>query len=396
MKYDICVIGGFGHIGLPLSIAFASKGMHVCALDVDKEKYNSISKGEMPFMERGGAPLLKKTLYDSSLTLSLDPSEISNSKNVIITIGTPPDLHLSPKLNELENLIMKNINYFRDGQLIVLRSTIYLNTTNRVAEIFKKNNKMIDVAYCPERIVQGAALEELFKLPQIVSSTTEAGVKRATELFSVFVDDFVILSPQEAEFAKLFTNAWRYITFAASNQFFTIADAAGLDYYKIYNAMKHNYSRNENLPTAGFTSGPCLFKDTLQLNSIHNNNFSLGNAAMLANEGMPFYVVSKLKQKHDLKQKSIGILGMAFKSEIDDKRDSLAYKLYELLVFEAKNVYCSDIYIKEDGFVSAEELVKNSDIIILGAPHKDYKNIKFDRDKTVVDIWNFYGNGCKI
>ncbi len=395
MKYDLCIIGGFGHVGLPLSILFASKGIKVCAYDISKDTEKVLSEGKMPFIEFGAEKYFPQVLKDGNLHLSTSPDCISESRNVLITIGTPTDLHMSPE-PVVEQLIEDYMKYFRDGQLIILRSTVYPGTTERLSRIFEKKSVKADVAFCPERIAQGYAIKELLELPHIISSTSEEGISRAKELFRVLNDDIIVLKPIEAELAKLFTNAWRYISFSTANQFFVIANDAGADFYKIYDAMAYKYPRIMGLPTPGFASGPCLFKDTVHLNAFSQHNFHVGNAAILINEGMPTYVVDRLKLKHDLRNKRVGILGMAFKANIDDKRDSLSYKLFKLLEFEAKEVYCSDPYIKGEGFVSPEELLRKSDIIIVGTPHREYANLKIDSSKDLVDVWNLYGKGCVL
>ena len=393
--YDICVVGGLGHVGLPLSIAFASKGMKVCAYDISKDVHAIVSKGKMPFIEYGAQPLLEKTLKDGTLTLSQSEDSINKAEIVIIVIGTPVDSHMAP-VSVVEDLVEKHIKHFRNGQLLVLRSTVYPGTTDRIYRILKSHNLKMDVAFCPERIVQGYAIKELFELPQIVSATTKSGERRASRLFKLLTNDIIVAQTLEAEMGKLFTNSWRYIRFSVANQFFMICNDMGVDFYKVYDIITRKYPRGQDLPKAGFTAGPCLFKDTVQLNAFYNHNFTIGNSALLINEGLPLYLINRLRKSHDLSKKTVGILGMAFKEGIDDKRDSLSYKLNALLKLEAKKTYCSDVYIDEPGFVSAEDLVKKSDIIIVATPHKEYAKLKIGKDKTVVDIWNLFGNGGKV
>ncbi len=395
-KFDVCVLGGFGHVGLPLSIAFAGAGKRVCAFDIAKDKIESIKSGKMPFMEDGAEEKLQKVLESGMLTPSLSTDDISNSENLIIVIGTPTDSHLSPEFDSMMTFIDQYIKYFKDGQLIVLRSTVYPGTTEMLYKKLKEKGKNIEVAFCPERIIEGYALKELYELPQIVSGTTENAERRAKELFSCIAKEAIVVKPVEAEVAKLLTNAWRYIRFSVANQFFMICNDAGLDFYKIYNALTYNYPRAKDMPKAGFASGPCLFKDTVQLSAFNNYGFPLGNSAVLINEGLPFYIIKKLKEKHDLNKKRIGILGMAFKAGSDDKRDSLSYKLKTLLEFETNKIYCTDVYIKDPGFIGAQELVDRSDIIIVATPHKEYANLKIGSEKEVIDVWNFYGKGATV
>jgi UDP-N-acetyl-D-mannosaminuronic acid dehydrogenase len=253
----------------------------------------------------------------------------------------------------------------------------------------------MDVAFCPERISQGEAVRELYELPQIVAGFSPRAVARARELFSLFNDDFVELAPLEAEFAKLFTNAWRYIRFAVANQFYMIANSEGLDFYKIYAAITHNYPRIKDMPKAGFAAGPCLFKDTIQLAALTGNTFFLGHSAMLVNEGMPDYLVACLKHRYPLQEKRVGILGMAFKKDSDDPRESLAYKLRNILVKDCREVLATDPYIRDESLRPLEEVLADSDLLIIGAPHSLYAGLRLE-GREVVDLWDFYGRGGVI
>ena len=200
----------------------------------------------------------------------------------------------------------------------------------------------------------------------------------------------------DASLAKMFSNAWRYIQFAVANQFFMISADYGLDFYRIRDAITQDYPRLASMPGSGFAAGPCLFKDTMQLAAANNNNFNLGHAAMLVNEGLPNFIIRHLKMQQELSSMRIGILGMAFKAEIDDPRESLSYKLRKILQYEAADVLCSDEYIHDPSFITAEQLIDRSQIIILGAPHKRYRTLAIPDDKKVVDIWNFFGNGASL
>jgi UDP-N-acetyl-D-mannosaminuronic acid dehydrogenase len=346
-RFDVCVIGGFGHVGLPLSIAFAAAGKRVCAFDIAKDRIEQIREGKLPFMEEGAEDALRKALSAGLLVPSLSAGDISSSENIIVVVGTSTDSHLSPDFESMMGLIDNYLEFMRDGQLMVLRSTVYPGTTDMLYRTLQSKGKKIDVAFCPERILEGQALKELSELPQIVSGTTESAERRAAALFKSIAKETVSLKPKEAEVAKLLTNSWRYIRFSVANQFFMMCNDAGLDFHKIYDAITHNYPRVKDMPRSGFASGPCLYKDTVQLSAFNNHSFPIGNSAMLINEGLPFYIISRLKKRHDLSKKTIGILGMAFKANSDDKRDSLSYKLRTLLEFETDKLYCTDVYIKE-------------------------------------------------
>lgn len=385
----ISIIGGGGHVGLPLSIALAEANNQnfVTIIDINEETNKLITNGIMPFKEEGAKEKLLKVI-GKNLFVSNKHEEISNSDVIIIIIGTPVDEHLNPSFKVFKEFIKSTIKYFKDDQTIILRSTVYPGTSEKIWDLFKNNNLNIHISFCPERIAEGKAMTELYTLPQIVSGFDEIAISTATKVFNFLTNDIVYLEPMEAELAKLFTNSWRYIQFATANQYYMLAESKGLDFYRIYYAMTHNYPRTKNFPKAGFAAGPCLFKDTMQLSSFSDNQFFIGHSAMLINEGLPNFIVKQLKKEVILKDLTVGILGMAFKANSDDSRSSLSYKLKKILEFEAKNVLCTDVYIKDKSFLSLDELLEKSDILILGTPHSDYKNIKIT--KKIIDVWNFF------
>ena len=390
-RYDVCIVGGLGHVGLPLGISLADAGKKVVLYDINQKAIDTVTAGKMPFIESGAEEVLKKVL-DSRLFISSDKLVITKSRFVVIVIGTPVDEHLNPKFTIFKKFFDEIAGLLKDDQHVILRSTVFPGTTEKIKKDLEAKGKATKVSFCPERIAQGKAMEELRKLPQIVASFDDVSSQEAGELFGVLTKDIIFLSPTEAELAKLFTNVWRYIQFAISNQFYQISTQQGFDFYKIYDAITYNYPRAQSFPTAGFTAGPCLFKDTMQLAAYSNNNFFLGHASMLINEGLPNFIVQRLRDKYVLQDKVVGVLGMAFKANNDDARESLSFKLKKILEVEAKKVLCSDVYINAAEFIRPEDLVKASDIIILATPHKEYADLDMS-DKSVIDIWNFYGKG---
>jgi len=219
--------------------------------------------------------------------------------------------------------------------------------------------------------------------------------ERATKLFRSLAHEIVYLEPEEAELAKLFTNVWRYIKFATANQLFMMANDFGLDYERIRSALAYEYPRAADLPRAGFAAGPCLFKDTMQLAAFNNNNFHLGQASVMINEGLPLYVVARIEQTVDLAAMTVGILGMAFKPESDDIRSSLSYKLKRILRFKAARVLTHDPFVTVDPDLAPLDVVLgNSDLLIIGTPHSQYADIA--TDKPVIDIWNLLDTGVRV
>ena len=393
---DICIVGGAGHVGLPLSIVFATKNQKVLIYDLNERSMDVIRSGQMPFMEQGAEPLLQDVLSRGLLTFTSRAEDVAGAATVLITIGTPVDEFLTPSLRVVTRCFDELLPFLSEEQLIVIRSTVYPGVTDSLAKYVASKGKRLRLAFCPERIVEGHAVEELQTLPQIVSGSTPDAEDDAARLFGLIAPEIVRLSPIEAELVKVFSNAYRYIQFAVTNQFYMIATAANLDYYRILDGMKRDYPRSKNFPLAGFAAGPCLFTDTMQLASFYRNQFGLGFQAMLVNEGMPQFVVDRLDAAHPLDQMTVGLLGMAFKAESDDPRFSLSYKLKKILLFRAKAVLTTDPYVKNDPELTGlDEVVRRSDILILCAPHNAYRDLNLD-NKIVVDIWNFWGRGSLL
>jgi len=394
-RYDVCVVGGCGHVGLPLALTFAHKGMNVGIYDINDRSIELVRSGRMPFLEDGAEPILKRVI-GRSLEVANDPGMVSQSQFVVVVIGTPVDEHLNPTFHTMHRFFVTLLPHLVEGQCVVLRSTVYPGTTEKVHELIAATAKNVHVAFCPERVAEGHAMRELAELPQVVSGCDERAVEMVTELFGRVAKSIVRLTPLEAELAKIFANVWRYIQFATANQFFMIATDYGLDFYSIYNALTFDYPRMKGLPKSGFAAGPCLFKDTMQLAAANNNIFSLGHAAMLINEGLPNFLARHLKARHRLAEMRVGILGMAFKADSDDPRESLSYKLRKVLEYEAAEVLCTDVYIKDPAFLPLAEVVERSDLLIIGAPHREYRAIDVPASKPVIDIWNFYGKGTAL
>lgn len=384
----LVVIGGCGHVGLPLGIVFANCGVNVVLLDVDQEKIKTVNGGRMPFMEKSAQEALEAVI-GKTLMATADSACLEDADVAIVVLGTPVDAHLNPSIADLYGNIDAAIARLPEDALLVLRSTVYPGVTKLVCDRVKSQGRGIHVAFCPERIAEGKALEEIRSLPQIISAYEPEALERVRDFFSIINDDLIELNPLEAELAKLFTNSWRYLNFAISNQFYLLAESYDLDFHRIYDAVTRRYPRMKSFARPGFAAGPCLLKDTLQLAAFSGNNFFMGHAAMLVNEGLPNFIVSQLR-KSGLSDKTVAILGMAFKGDSDDKRESLSYKLRKLLALESKEVLCTDPYVEDASLVPLEEAVRRADIVIFGAPHSVYHTLQIPQGKQIVDVWGFW------
>ena len=387
MKADIVIVGGAGHIGLPLGMLFANKGKKVILYDKDKGNVKKINNLQMPFMEEGGYKLLKKN--KNRIFASTDKKSLKYAKIIIVCIGTPVK-NSKPDLAFFFKMFREVKKYLNPSKLLVIRSSIYPGTCYKIQKFLGRKYK--NISYCPERVVQGKSISELPKLPQIVSGVSKNSINQSKKLFKLICKKIIVTSILEAELIKLFSNAWRYINFSISNQFYTICERFGINFKDLRQNMIDGYDRNKSMPKAGFAAGPCLYKDTAQLNAFLQNSFTLGIAATKINQGFPKFIYSKMKNKFKkkLKGKKIGILGVAFKSDIDDIRDSLSIDLYNFLKRKGLNVSISDEYVKMNEIIDKNQLIKKSDIIILGVPHSSYKKIKIPKNKYLIDSWGFF------
>jgi len=390
------VVGGGGHVGLPLSLALARAGLRVAIFDISEATLARIGRGEMPFRENGADELLAELLPTGRLVLSSDPKVLCDVGQVIVVIGTPIDEFLNPSMAIFEHAVEELAPYLADGAIVVLRSTVYPGTTGYVAQALADRGRRVDVAFAPERIAEGHALEELGSLPQIIGADTDVAGERAAQLFEHLGAEIIRTTSKEAELAKLFTNAWRYMKFAVANQFFTVAHEAGVDYNQVLDAIRRNYPRAADLPGPGFAAGPCLLKDTMQLAAFTTDHFPMGQTAMQVNEGLPAYVVSAMERRYgSLRGRTVGILGTAFKGESDDMRSSLSYKLRKLLAWTGARVVMTDPYVPDERLIPLEDVLEQAEILVLGAPHRAYRELEVG-GRDVVDVWGVTGEGIRL
>lgn len=385
----IAIVGGCGHVGLPLGVTFALKGCRVDLVDISEKSVAAVNSGKFPFMEVGGEKCLKEVL-NKQLFCHAKPSPVRDADVVVFVTGTPVDEHLNPRVQDVLKIVDGYLPYIRNGQLIVLRSTIYPGLTELLGKHLVTKGKSVELAFCPERVAQGFAIEEIQNLPQIVSGFTPEGERRAAELFALLTPEILKLRPIEAELTKLFANSWRYIEFAIANQHYMISEAVGADFQRIFHALTYQYPRAKSFARAGLAAGPCLFKDTMQLSAFYQSNYFLGHAAMLVNEGLPNFLVGQMEKKlKTLSGRKIGLLGMAFKPNSDDTRESLSYKLRKVLEIHGAEVLDTDVY--QPTADKLEWILQTADGFILGVPHNEYLTLDL-RNKPFVDCWGAWKN----
>ena len=389
VELNISIVGGGGRVGLPLGIVLAGAGHSVSIIDLDVNRVNSINSRIMPVFEVGAAELLNKLTIDQ-LNASIENSKIEGTDICILIVGTPVLEDGTPSANSLIQLVTELVPYLSNVKLLMLRSTVYPGITHQLKKLLIDSGLNLTVSFCPERIAEGNAIKELKQLPQIVGAEDEMSIELSSKIFSTISSKVILTSIEEAELVKLFANSYRYLQFGIANEFFEICKSNNINWENVWNALTNDYPRAANLPKPGFAAGPCLVKDTHQLNYYYKNNFELGKSALEVNENLPDFLVSQLKIEYDLKNLTIGILGMTFKGNVDDFRDSLSFKLLEILRKVAKNVICSDALMQKEYFVSENEILEGSDVIIIATPHDQYR--KIITNKPIIDIWRITQN----
>ncbi|MFC1914426.1 nucleotide sugar dehydrogenase [Chloroflexota bacterium] len=396
MDKVVSVLGGGGHVGLPLCLVLANCGYRVYGIDISEDVNRMVMAGKCPYVEEGGEAYIRKALEKKTLTMTSDTAKIKESDIVIITLGTPVDENLNPRISSLTQIIVENKSYFKKGQLIIFRSTVFPGATELIKSLVEECTGLvvgrdIFLVYAPERVLQGKAIEEIRKLPQLIGVFDDKSYQVAEEFFATFLEDRCFkLTPTEAEIGKLITNMARYVEFAFANECYLIADSFGANSHKIINACNYNYPRL-NLPKPGpNVGGPCLFKDGWFL--VERLPFNeIISAAFKINEGMPMQIVSKLEKLPNIKK--VSILGMTFKAGSDDTRNSLSFKLRKQLERSNYELVLVDPYLKNCDDIKE---TRGSDAVVLMTPHSEFADLKTILDSVAndeciyVDIWGFW------
>ncbi len=383
---DIVIVGGAGHVGLPLSLVFCDAGFRVGILDTSHQSLTSIASGRAPFAEPGADELIERLAATGRLTFSASPDVVRGVDTVIVAVGLTDD-EGSSSVAALDQTIDGLAAYLADGALLIIRSTVRPGTTDHVRQRLRERGMHADVAFCPERLVQGNALEELRSLPQIVGADDPQAASRAEALFGRLGIECLRSTALEAEVAKLVANGWRYVSFAAANEFWALADAAGADYDNVLRIVQQDYPRARNLPSPGFAAGPCLVKDSVALAELSSRDGSLVRAALEINRSLPARVAERMERRFGpLAGRHVGLLGMAFKAGSDDVRGAPSTELRQLLIDAGAIVRSTDPYVRDPANLPIAEVLEHSEVFVVATPHPDYRDIAIPADR-LVDIW---------
>jgi UDP-N-acetyl-D-mannosaminuronic acid dehydrogenase len=394
---ETIAVVGIGRVGLPLALAFAEAGLAVHGIDVRADLIETLKAGRMPFIEEGAVPLLERHVGRRFFP-GQDLSVVAGARAVILTIGTPVDEHMNPLFLQIENVLAHLAPHFQKGQLLVLRSTVAPGTTEYVQRFIEKRTGFavgqdFFLAFCPERIAEGKSIEEIPQIPQIVGGIDSESTRLASALFLRITKKVLATDSRSAELAKLFTNMYRYIDFAIANEFMVLAQDHGRDIHHIVDLVNRDYKRG-GLKSPGFAGGPCLYKDGFFL--LSRVPFSdLVSTAWKINETVPAFLIAEIRRRRTLNGAKVAILGLTFKKNIDDTRNSLSYKARKIFHAEGARVALHDPFVQGP---PVEEVLSGASVVLLAVNHDLYRDrgrALIDAccapDTLVCDLWNLFG-----
>ena len=397
MSIDVSVIG-LGRVGLPLALCFADAGRSTLGVDKDADRLDPLRAGRMPFKEPGTDELLART----SIELSPHASDAARADAIVLTLGTPTFSHIEIDMGDIRSVLDDLLPVLREGQLLVLRSTIAPGTTEFVAGYLEKHRGFkvgedFFVAHVPERIAADRFMEEIGTLPCIVGGVGEASGERAARLFEVLGAPIVQTTPVQAELAKIWTNILRYATFALPNLLMMDCERYGANVFDVVELINRDYPRG-GMARPGLTAGTCLRKD-FAFSEEKSNAPGMLLGVSRVHESVPLFLVDGIKRRlGSLRERKVAVLGLSFKRDSDDERDSLSHKLVRLLERELADVAVHDpvVATPTTGF---DEAIAGADVVIVATNHSAFSTAEALRaiadragaDCLVVDPWNALG-----
>ena len=393
---------GLGRVGLPLALSFADRGIRVLGVDHDPAVLASLHAGRMPFEESGTQELLERVLAGGCLELAERAVDAARCEDIVITIGTPSFSHIESDLRQVRAAVDDLLPMLRPGHALILRSTIAPGTTEFVAGYLEKRRGLrvgedLFVAHAPERIAAGRFLEEISTLPCIVGGVDEASTERAAGTFAVFGAPIVRTTPVQAELAKIWTNILRYATFALPNLLMMDCERYGANVFEVIELINRDYPRG-GIAMPGMTAGTCLRKD-FAFSEERSNSPGMLLAVSRVNESVPLFLVEGVKRRiGSLSNRKVAVLGLTFKRDTDDERDSLAPKLIRLLERELADVAVCDPHAHSPG-QPLEQAVQDADVVIVATNHSEFEGPgplaeivrRAADDCLLVDPWDALG-----
>jgi UDP-N-acetyl-D-mannosaminuronic acid dehydrogenase len=398
MPVDVAIVG-LGRIGLPLALSYADRGLDVVGIDREPQVLETVRSGQMPFRETGTQDLLERVLAGDRLKLSQRIQDAADAEWIVLTLGTPTHVHIEIDISQIRSAIDDLLPLLREGQTIILRSTVAPGTTEWVAGYIEQRRDFtvgedIYVAHVPERIAVNHFLEEISTLPTIVGGVGEGSGESAARLFGVFGTEIVQTSAVQAELAKIWTNILRYTQFALPNLLMMECEQNGANVFEVIDLINHDYPRG-GIEQPGLTAGTCLRKD-FAFSEERSRAPGMLLSVSRVHESVPLFLVEGLKRRlgGSLRGCKVAVLGLTFKRDSDDVRDSLAAKLIRLLERELAHVSRHDPFVSE-GTETLESALAGANAVVVATNHSEYESIVplLPHDAVIVDPWNVTGTG---
>jgi len=398
---EVSVIG-LGRVGLPLALSFADRGLRVIGIDNDPARLAALREGRMPFAETGADDLLERVMEGGRLSLSERVADAAGATQVVITLGTPSFSHIEIDMRDIRSALDDLLGVLEPGHCLILRSTVAPGTTEFVAGYLAKHRGFeigedVFVAHAPERIAAGRFLEEIDTLPCIIGGVGTRSGEVAAELFGVFGAPIVQTTPVQAELAKIWTNILRYTNFALPNLLMMDCERSGANVFEVIDLINHDYPRG-GIAQPGLTAGTCLRKD-FAFSEERSHAPGMLLAVSRVNESVPLFLLEGIKRRlGGLANRKVAVLGLAFKADTDDERDSLAHKLIRLLERELADVAVHDPHVATPT-VSLEEAIDGAVAVVMATNHSEFRDTetlatigeRTSADCLVVDPWNCWG-----
>ncbi len=406
---DVSVVG-LGRVGLPLALSFADRGLRVIGIDNDASRLGAVRDGRMPFAETGAQDLLARVMaagredgaHPARLTLSDRVADAAQARHIVITLGTPSFSHIEIDMRDIRSALDDLLGVLAPGHSLILRSTVAPGTTEFVAGYVAKHRgfaigEELMVAHAPERIAAGRFLEEIDTLPCIIGGVGPRSGEVVAELFGVFDAPIVQTTPVQAELAKIWTNILRYTNFALPNLLMMDCERYSANVFEVIDLINRDYPRG-GIAQPGFTAGTCLRKDFT-----FSEERSAAPGMLLAvsrvNESVPLFLLEGARRRlGSLANRKIAVLGLAFKADTDDERDSLSHKLIRLLERELADVAVHDPHVATPT-VSFEEAIDGAEMVVVASNHAEFRDpgalaaiaARAAGDCLVVEPWNCWG-----
>jgi UDP-N-acetyl-D-mannosaminuronic acid dehydrogenase len=388
---------GLGRVGLPLALSFADRGLEVIGVERVPATLAAVEAGRMPFHETGTQEVLERVKAAGRLRLTQHVQDAAEAGHVVLTLGTPAHIHIEIDVSQVRHAIDDLLPVLRGAHSVVLRSTVAPGTTEWVAGYIEQRRGFtvgedLFVSHVPERIAENHFLDEIASLPCIVGGVGAASGAKAAELFEVFGTEIVQTTPVEAELAKIWTNVLRYAQFALPNLLMMECEQVGANVFEVIELINHDYPRGGIAPP-GLTAGTCLRKD-FAFSEERSSAPGMLLAVSRVHETVPLFLVEGLKRRlaGSLRDRKVAVLGLTFKRDSDDVRDSLSFKLIRLLERELAHVARHDPHVPDES-EQLESALSGADAVIVATNHTAFEDLvpKLPEGALLVDPWNVTG-----